>query len=323
MKQIQLVLAVFVLSALACNAPGLKGADPASTNAGAGASGDATPTQKPITPVGDLIVYTCFVDGSDEVCLMNADGSEQRQLTRDVATDFYAGLSPDGQKIVFSTRRDGQFEIYTMDLQGENLTRLTEKKGDNYAPSFSPDGSQIVYISNVTGDQNVWVMNADGSNPTQLTDRRSEEYDPTWSPDGKRIAFASSYTGTNELYVINVDGTNLVQVTADSGMREGGRSDWSPDGQWLAIYAGVQGDKNIFLIPASCADNGPCGPAKYTQVTSGGNAKAPSFSPDSQRIAFAGGPTKNNDIFIINVDGTGLLQLTSGLLSEWQPRWGR
>lgn len=319
---------LLIISGLACNTPSLKNA--VSTDSSDSPAETFTPNAPPVVPtaqsvapVGGLIVYTCFVDGSDEICLMDADGSEQRQLTSEVATDFYGALSPDGQTIVFSTRRDGQFEIYTMDLMGQNLTRLTENRGDNYAPSYSPDGSRIAYISTVTGDQNVWIMNADGSNPIQITDRPSEEYDPTWSPDGTRIAFASGYTGTNELYVINANGTNLVQVTANSEMREGGRNDWSPDGQWLAIYAGPIGEKNVYLIPSACIEIGPCGPSQYTRVTTGGNAKAPSFSPDGQWIAFAGGPTKNNDIFIIKRDGTGLQQLTNGTLSEWQPRWGR
>jgi len=321
MKYVQFVFGVLVVAMLACSAPAPRTGRSGSNNSG---SPDAsTATAKPVTLVGNLIVYTCFVAGSDEICLMNADGTQQRQLTSDPATDWYAALSPDGQTIVFSSRRAGQFDLYTMDLKGENLKRLTEQRGDNYAPSYSPDGSRIAYVSTITGDQNVWVMNADGSNPVQITSRKSEEYDPTWSPDGRRIAFASSYTGTNELYVVDADGTNLVQVTTGSEMRDGGRNDWSPDGQALAIYAGQPGDKNIFLIPISCIDSGPCDASKFTRLTSGGNAKAPSFSPDGAWIAFAGGPTKNNDVFIIKLDGTGLQQLTGGPLSEWQPRWGR
>ncbi len=326
MKRTNFVLCILILALLACNAPlapGLGTPAPADSTP-ANATESAVPILSAPSQVGNLIVYTCFANGSDEVCLMNADGSDQRQLTSDPATDWYAALSPDGQTIVFSTRRDGQFELYTMDLKGANLKRLTQNHGDNYAPAYSPDGRRIVFVSTAGGTQDVWVMNTDGSGQTQLTNRASEEYDPVWSPDGKRILFATGAPGANELYVMNADSSGIKQVTSGSDMREGGRSDWSPDGQWIAFYAGSQKEKNIFLMPASCADGDqPCGAGRFKQLTEGGNAKAPSFSPDSQWIAYAAGPTKNNDIYIMRIDGTGQQQLTNGPLSEWQPRWGR
>jgi hypothetical protein len=70
------------------------------------------------------IVYVCHMEGSDDICLMKADGSDQQRLTDSPGTDWYPSFSPDGRRIVYSSQRDGQFSIYTMDLNGENHERL-------------------------------------------------------------------------------------------------------------------------------------------------------------------------------------------------------
>ena len=270
------------------------------------------------------IVYTCFIDFNDDLCLMNADGSNVQHVITDPNTDWYAALSPDGQLISFSSRRTGSFEAYLVDLTGANVQQMTQSNyGEVYAPEISPDGTRLLFVSTANGKQDIYVMALDGSGVTRLTDNPADDIDPTWSPDGMRISFSSNRTGTNELYIMNADGSNTHQVTSGGNQREGGRNDWSPDGEWIAFYAGVLGNKNIFMVPTSCADQPqPCGPDQIRQVTHGGNNKAPSFSPDGEWIAFASEEGGNNDIWIMRLDGTALRQLTNNPYAEWQPRWG-
>src|SRR5215211_7504836 len=64
------------------------------------------------SPPKGNIVFTCFVNQIDQICLMNADGSGRKQLTDFSATSFYASLSPDGDTIYFSSRERGTYEIY-------------------------------------------------------------------------------------------------------------------------------------------------------------------------------------------------------------------
>jgi TolB protein len=287
----------------------------------------ATPDPALRTEPTGLIVYTCFPEGFDQICLMNADGANQRRLTTNRATDFYPSLAPGGAPgggyIVFSSRRGGAFDIYRMDTDGANVTRLTTGFGDNYAPAVSPSGAQIVFVSTVLGTEDLWLMDAGGGNAVRLTDWPGHEIDPSWSPDGAQISFTSNNSGTNELYVIGAAGANVRQVTSGSGQRESGRNDWSPDGLTLAFYAGLLRDKNIFAVPASCTS---CPSTQIAQITSGGNNKAPSYSPDGAWIVFAAGNEtgdKTNDIIIMRIDGSDRRQLTTAPYAEWQPRWGR
>lgn len=268
------------------------------------------------------IVYTCFINYHDDICIMNADGSNQRRLTDQENTDFYPSLSGDGQLIVWSSRRTGSFEAYVTDLTGANTQQFTQGLAGIYAPEISPDGTRVVLVSTINEKQDIYVMQLDGSGVTRVTTNPTHDIDPTWSPDGTRIAFTSNRTGTNEIFVINADGTGERQVTSGSNQREGGRLDWSPDGQWIAFYAGPQGDKDMWMVPAECTLSGPCGPDQLVRLSDGGNNKAPAFSPDSQWITFASELDGNNDVWIMRLDGTALIQLTDNTYAEWQPRWG-
>jgi len=263
------------------------------------------------SPPTGKIVFTCYINQIDQICLMNADGTERKQLTEFEGTAFYASLSPDGKTIYFSSRRTGSFEIYSMNLRGRGLERLTKNIGSLYGPELSPDGDRIIFADDSDGQQRIWIMRADGKNPHALSE--GPDLDPTWSPNGSMIAFASSRTGGRQLYVMQADGSNVRQVTNLSDM--GGRSTWSPDGTKLAFYRGPADDHNIYVVNSDGTG--------LVQLTSGGDNLGPSWSPDGDWITFTSFRDGNNEIYIMHPDGTGLTRLTTNPTSDWQPRWGR
>jgi Tol biopolymer transport system component len=254
------------------------------------------------------IVFTCFIEQIDQICIMSADGSGRKQLTNFQATAFYASLSADGQMIYFASRQTGTSEIYSIDINGNGLTRLTNGIGALYAPELSPDGEKIIFTNNGNG---LWVMNPDGSNPRAITFK--DDIDPTWSPDGSMIAFASNRSGQRQLYTANANGKNVNQVTDLSNM--GGRSSWSPDGTKLAFYRGPDGDRDIYTINIDGTG--------LQRLTNGGDNLGPSWSPDGQWIAFTTFRDGNNEIYIMRPDGSGETRMTNNFIADWQPRWGR
>ncbi len=277
----------------------------------------ATPTVGVATPVpsfsGDAslngrIVFTCYIQQIDQICIMNADGTNRRQITESDATTFYASLSIGGDMVYFSSRESGQFQIYAVRPNGKEFKRLTRVPGSFYAPELSPNGQWIVMTKDGDG---IWLMKPDGTNPHALTDK--DDIDPTWSADGSMIAFASSRSGPRQLFVMNADGSNIRQVTDLKDM--GGRSSWSPDGTKLTFYAGPEGNRNIYVINVDGTN--------LVQLTDGGDNLGPSWSPDGNWIAFTSFRDGNNEIYVMHPDGTGVKNLTNNSGSDWQPRWGR
>ena len=94
-----------------------------------------------VSPDGAKIAFVL----NREIFVMNADGTNQLQLTENPADDTEPTWSPDGKKIAFATNRDGNYEIYVMNAYGDGQKRLTHNNVDDVYPEWSPDGSKIAF----------------------------------------------------------------------------------------------------------------------------------------------------------------------------------
>jgi Tol biopolymer transport system component len=157
-------------------------------------------------------------------------------------------------------------------------------------------------------------METDGSHLVRLTqcaDDGATCDSPTWSPDGRQIAFfyhRHDYTGPNDktsgIYLMAADGTSPILLITNSG--DG--LDWSPTGKELAFHNG-----GIFVAQVDGS--------RIVRVISDEKDKPgshyPSWSPDGERIAFE----RDNEIYIINADGTAPTRLTQALVQAQFPSW--
>lgn len=87
------------------------------------------------SPDGQTIAWMSH-DGDWEIALMDADGSNQRQLTTNDINDSFPAWSPSGQLIAFNSDRDGNEEIYVIDVTSRNVSRMTFTPEPEYAPVF-------------------------------------------------------------------------------------------------------------------------------------------------------------------------------------------
>ena len=85
------------------------------------------------SPDGTRIAFTRLTAG-DQIYMMNADGSNQTQLTNTPGGDGGPAWSPDGTKIAFTSTRNGSLnpQIYVMDVNGSNHIRLTQQSISRY-----------------------------------------------------------------------------------------------------------------------------------------------------------------------------------------------
>jgi Tol biopolymer transport system component len=144
------------------------------------------------SPDGSRIAFRSFRDFNPEIYIMNADGTNQHNVTNHPAEEVLPDWSPDGKKIAFVSDRGGDFAIYTMAPDGSNVQKLTADSMYAGNPRWSPDGKRILfadgfchYHCNKVNDHELWVMNADGTNPRQVTNSPENELPGDWSPDMK------------------------------------------------------------------------------------------------------------------------------------------
>jgi TolB protein len=100
-----------------------------------------------------------------ELYVMNADGTNQRQVTHIGAASFAPYFFPDGRRIIFSSNmgdpQGREFDLYMINVDGSGLERITYADGFDGFPMFSSDGKQLVFGSNRNaakqGDTNVFI----------------------------------------------------------------------------------------------------------------------------------------------------------------------
>jgi Tol biopolymer transport system component len=87
-----------------------------------------------------------------EIYVMDADGANLRQVTRNGAANFCPFFHPSGRKLIYSSNKDDprrrNFDLYLVDLESGAEERVTFHETFDGFPMFSPDGKKLVWASN-------------------------------------------------------------------------------------------------------------------------------------------------------------------------------
>src|SRR5437899_1745016 len=166
-----------------------------------------------------------------EVYIMNADGSDQRRLTRSPGYDGGPFFSPDGERILWRHFEESGAiaDIYTMKLDGSDTRRLTDFKSMSWAPYFHPSGRYVIFTSNKLGFSNfeLHLVDAPGQRePVRVTFTDGFDGLPVFSPDGKQLCWTSSRTADGKSQLFLADWNHeaaLAAIHATSVARDSGQ----------------------------------------------------------------------------------------------------
>jgi Tol biopolymer transport system component len=230
------------------------------------------------SPDGRRIAFKTAQFGSNQLAIMDADGSNEALLTRTFRfSEGQPSWSADAKKLIYRRTPENPLvqngDIWVLDIEasrGDPTNPVTQPvlvlAGDDRYPTFSPDSTKIAFrhgddLIEPSGDEEVYVMDADGTNVRRLTSNADFDSAPAWSPDGRRLAFenapgASLQPGVEphekDIYVMDADGTNVRRLTDSPGLDEG--PVWSPDGTKIAFSSDRTGQQEIFVMNADGSD---------------------------------------------------------------------
>ncbi len=261
------------------------------------------------SPDGSKILFVTGRNNNFDVYVMDADGSNQKNLTADSPkADGAPAWSLDGSNIAIVSRRDGNDEIYVTDADGGNLKRVTYNSASDTRPSWAPDGSKLAFQTDRDGNWEIYVMSVDGE-LDQLTDDAADDIGPAWSPDGAKIAFSSNRAGMQHIYIMNADGSSPAQIT--NSPADDTEPAWSPDGKRIAFTSSRDGNREIYLMNADGSNQ--------TRLTADPAIDIyPKWSPDG-RILFNSTRDGQGNLYVMDDDGANVTRFTK--LGAGQPAW--
>jgi len=292
--------------------------------------GPVTPASSPspvaATPAGDdgRIAFVRAQNGRQHLFVMDADGSNVRQLTSGAGDDWGPAWAPDNGKLAFfrCTQPNYDCDVYVINADGSGATDLAPGSTNAAHPSFSPDGTKIAFTEEGANGIQLFTMNADGTDVTQLTHvSGGGVLHPVWAPDGSVIAFDTAIgSARGRIGLVNPDGSGLRWLVRDAQsdydiLRTG---TWSPDGMSLVFTRfHIDGVATSDVFVLTLADG------QVRQLTHDEASEYPSWSPDGSKVAFDTIVSGRHQVFTMNADGSGLAQLTTDAGDDSNAVWTR
>jgi serine/threonine protein kinase len=285
----------------------------------------ADDTQPAFSPDGKLIAFRSERDGGG-IFLMGATGESVKRLTD---FGYNPAWSPDGGQIVVAMEAAGDplkrftsSQLWTVNAASGERRLIHE--GDAVQPDWSPNGHRIAYWgTDEAGLRNILTVPAVGGEAVPVTDDPFVDWNPVWSPDGRQLYFSSDRGGSMNLWRVAIDeesgqmqGEPMPVTTGASASRR--HISFSKDSSRIA-YVERLATSNLHKVDFDPNTGTIAG--EPIPITRGSReSSSPDLSPNGEWLVFTSWG-KQEDLFLVRPDGTGLRQLTDDLHKDRIPRW--
>jgi Tol biopolymer transport system component len=292
-------------------------------------------------------VYVSDRTGAPQIFIIGEDGSNDTQLTFEGRNE-HPFWSPDGAQIYFLSDRGQGVALWSMRPDGSEQTELLKAPGSiGYA--ISPNNEHVTYLQvsqngiNLFLDGLLWaeipgqhmtyqwspnsqyvvleqdysktigLLSITSSTIIPLTDSAYASWNPTWSPDSNFVAFASTKDGNAGIYTVNIQSQEMRRLTPLNTWSQA--PSWSTDGSLIAYITGENGNGGWSLFVSD-----PLGSNRRWLLAPVFPGAPGIWSHTGDKLAFLISDG-DEEIAVIDRDGSGLQQLTSNNARDWDPAW--
>jgi len=295
-----------------------------------------SPNGKEIVYATESVSFNPYARSSNNSQLWIAEVATGQRRQLPAPDGVQPAWSPNGQRIAYwsiPATGGGQRDLWTISTQGADPVRVTNDSATDWNPVWSADGRYLYFASDRSGKMNLWRVRINQrtgrtqGRPQAVTRSEAEGMRGhiSFTQNGNRFVFVDQWTSQN-IYKVGFD-PDAGRITGQPspvtrGVRQLAQPEASADGQWVVFRsAGTREDIYVIRSDGSLEQQ----LTKDLLFEAPGNYKdrSPRWSPDGKRILFYSDRSGRYQLWLMNVDGTELQQITDAQTSiqggVWSP----
>jgi TolB protein len=258
------------------------------------------------------IAFLRFSGNFYQVWLMDADGSNARQLTFSPGDKVNISWSTNGSKLLYNTNMG---ELFVLDLKTGKSAPVDIGMLGMTDAEYSPDGKSILFSLSTTDSidtNDIWLVAIAEKSRRKVTRMAHLQHHPVWADQGRKILFLSGKgDDVHDIWLTDLGGRTPQQLTFSNGYN------FEPDCSVLnqiAFSSNRGGNYDLYSMNLDGAN-------VKSMAAHPGFDSEPDWGPEGKKLIFVSNRSGRPHIWKVESDGSGLLQLTKGDSRNRTPKW--
>lgn len=218
--------------------------------------------------------------------------------------------------LALTVRGEGyqQDDVVLYDWQTGDLIPIAASDGQDSHATWSPDGTHLALQTTRDGNWEIYTVDVTTGDAQNLTQHPANDMYPNWSPDGQVVHY-STRSGEDALWLSNPSDSSALDLTSNDGCAPDYHPNISPTGAWLAYRADCAGSGDIHRRDLATGER--------INLTTDSSAtdRYPAWSPSGEQILFVSGRDGNEEIYVMEADGSNVRNLTQHPARDKQASW--
>jgi TolB protein len=216
-------------------------------------------------------------------------------------------------RIAFVNDKSGSKELYLMDYDGARVRQITKNRSINIMPRWAPNGRTLAFTSYKDGNPDIFSLDLGRGSVRTLWDRQGLNLAGGYSPDGATLAATVTMGRSPKVHLISIKKGTSKRLTSGRGVESS--PTYSPDGENIAFVTDRSGNPQIYTTELASG--------RTRRLSRLNWCDSPRWSPTGEWIVFAGraNPKDKFDIYLSDITGNRIVQLTHGEGSNEDPTW--